>query len=79
MEDMEDMEDMEGTEEGPVPLDDGPLEDEVLEDMDGGFDNLFVSTFVSQIQPPRGRLISYLQMLQLEISISRSHYLTNYL
>ena len=39
------MEDMEGTEEGPVPLDDGPLEDEVLEDMDGGFDNLFVPTF----------------------------------
>jgi len=37
MEDMEcmaDMEDMEGAEEGPVPLDDGPLEDEVLEDMD---------------------------------------------
>ena len=36
------MEDMEGAEEGPVPLDDGPVEDEVLEDMDGDFANLFI-------------------------------------
>merc|ERR1712055_851944 len=28
------MADMEGAEEGPVPLDDGPVEDEVFEDMD---------------------------------------------
>ena len=40
------MADMEGAEEGPVPLDDGPVEDEVFEDMDGddgrfSFDLLF--------------------------------------
>ena len=42
------MADMEGAEEGPVPLDDGPVEDEVFEDMDGDdvgfcFDSLDVS------------------------------------
>ena len=42
-------------------------------------DVFLLSTFFPQIRPPRGRLISYLQMLQLETSISRSHYLTNYL
>ena len=30
-----DMADMEAAEEGPVPLDDGPVDDEVFEDMDG--------------------------------------------
>ena len=45
------MADMEGAEEGPVPLDDGPVDDEVFEDMDGDdrrfcFDLLFFPRFV---------------------------------
>ena len=61
-------------EEGPIPLDDGPVEDEVLDDMDGddvGFGLLFTFIIFSDA-PPRARLVLYLQMLQLEMSISRS-------
>ena len=56
----------------PIPLDDGPVEDEVLEDLDGD-DAAFNLFYIScQIPPPRGKLVSHLRMLQVEISISRS-------
>ena len=47
------MADTKGAEEGPVPLDDGPVEDEVFEDMDGDdrrfcFDLLFFPRFSHQ-------------------------------
>ena len=32
--------------EGPIPLDDGPVEDEVLDDMDGDVDFCLLFTFI---------------------------------
>ena len=59
--------------EGPIPLDDGPVEDEVLEDLDGDdVTFIFCSIFLAQIPPPRGKLVSHLRMLQVEISMLRS-------
>ena len=57
--------------EGPIPLDDGPVEDEVLEDLDGDGAVFILFYISSQIPPPRGKLVSHLRMLQVEISISR--------
>lgn len=50
------MEDMENLEEGPVPLDDGPVEDDVFDDMDGddvGF--CFDLCFSSPDAPTKGQ------------------------
>ena len=65
---MADMEDA----EGPIPLDDGPVEDEVLEDLDGDDAVFILFNISSQSLPPKGKLVSHLRMLQVEISMLRS-------